>query len=366
MSDRVVRVTVDGGASYPVMLGKGVLGQAGALVRAHKGKVAVIADEKAAEEHLGKLLETAGSGKENDAACIFVPSGESSKSILQYERIVSDLLNRGFRRDSLIIAFGGGMVGDLAGFVAATLLRGVDFCQIPTTLLAQVDAAVGGKTGVNHACGKNLIGAIHQPKAVYCDPDVLDTLGEREYRSGIAEIVKYGLAFDAKFFSWIEANSGKLAARDSDALAYAIESSVRFKAKVVGEDELDRSGVRALLNLGHTFAHAIESAQKYDGLLHGEAVAIGLVAAGELSTTLLGLSEEENGRIRPLLQSFGLPVKFPRLSLDDLVSAMSSDKKFDAVGNNFVLLHRLGKACLMGGVEAPMIGRAIKAVGFDA
>lgn len=363
MPDATVTVSAGEGREYQVLIGADALGAAGEFIRRRMpSRVAIVADENAADLHLRSLSEAIGDAPLPEV--VFVPPGESSKSIDSYELLLSALLDAGLRRDSLVVAFGGGVVGDLAGFAAATYMRGIDFCQIPTTLLAQVDAAVGGKTGINHSAGKNLIGAVWQPRAVFCDPRLLSTLPDREYLSGLAEVVKCGLAFDERFFSWLEERTADLVKRDVSALLEAVRRAVEHKARVVEKDERDLSGERALLNLGHTFAHAIERAQRYDGMLHGEAVSVGLVAAAELSAIKLGLAPADAARIRGSLGALGLPTSFPPETEGKILGSMGSDKKFDSGGNKFVLLGRIGEAQLDATVKPEQVERAIAAVGF--
>ncbi|MET0656812.1 MAG: 3-dehydroquinate synthase, partial [Steroidobacteraceae bacterium] len=253
------------------------------------------------------------------------------------------LVTNAFARDGIVLALGGGVVGDLAGFSAACYQRGVAFVQLPTTLLAQVDSSVGGKTGVNHPGGKNLIGAFHQPSVVFSDTTALSTLPARELRAGLAEVVKYGLVFDLGFLEWIEDNVDELLALDTQALAYAIHRSCELKAEVVRRDERE-SGDRALLNLGHTFGHAIETATGYTEWLHGEAVATGMVIAADMSARLGLLASADVQRVRELLQRIGLPVEAPRVGAQRAFDYMSVDKKVKAGRIRLVLLERLGNA----------------------
>lgn len=360
---RPIEVRASTGESYPVHVGRGTLADAGAFIRNRAAsRVAIVADETAAEHHLQRLLDSVGAAPGIEV--VTVPSGELSKGFEEYFRIMGVLLGRNFRRDSLVVAFGGGMVGDLTGFVAATLLRGVDLCHIPTTLLAQVDSSIGGKTGINHPAGKNLIGAIHQPLSVYCDLDVLDTLPDREYLSGLAEIAKYGLAFDRGFFEWVREHGAGLAQREPGLLEEAVRKSIACKADVVSRDVLEQGGTRVLLNLGHTFGHAIENALDYRRLLHGEAVSIGLVAAAELSVRVSGFPEEDCRSIRSLLESLGLPTAFPVSVQNKLVISMAADKKFDASGRRFVLLREIGDAYVERNVDGQALNDAIEAVGY--
>jgi 3-dehydroquinate synthase len=284
---------------------------------------------------------------------IVLPDGEQYKNWDTLNAIYDDLLAERCDRSTTIIALGGGVIGDLTGFAAASYQRGVPFIQIPTTLLAQVDSSVGGKTGINHPRGKNMIGAFWQPQLVLADTDTLQTLPERELSAGLAEIIKYGLIRDLPFLEWLEANMEKLRARDGAALAFAIERSCRNKAEVVAADEFEmaKEGGRALLNLGHTFGHAIETGLGYGEWLHGEAVAAGIVMAAELSRRLGWLSEHDVGRIRHLLERAGLPVQGAPLGAARYLDLMGHDKKVVAGRLRLVLLRCIGKAITWA--EAP-------------
>jgi 3-dehydroquinate synthase len=280
-----------------------------------------------------------------------VPSGESSKSMAQFESCCAWALSHQIQRNSIIYAVGGGVIGDIAGFVAASVLRGVDFVQIPTTILAQVDSAVGGKTGLNMPQGKNLIGAFYQPRLVLSDLAVLKTLPQREWKCGYAEILKYALLGDQNFFVWLEQNAAKFFTGDHGVMTHAIETSCRMKAAIVKADEREETGLRALLNLGHTFAHALEAAASYDGrLLHGEAVGIGLVLAARLSHELGFVGADVPDAICTHLKSCGMMTEIsditPKLlaTADELVVLMQSDKKSHAEGINFIVLEKIGTA----------------------
>jgi 3-dehydroquinate synthase len=274
---------------------------------------------------------------------IVVPDGEAHKSWATLHDVLTRLLELKAERSTTLVALGGGVVGDLAGFAAAIFQRGMPFVQIPTTLLAQVDSSVGGKTGVNHPLGKNLIGAFHQPRAVLIDTDCLRTLPEREVIAGLAEVIKYGAIRERAFFEWLESELPRLIARDADALVHAITESCRIKAQVVAADEREE-GVRALLNFGHTFGHAIEAGVGYGDWLHGEAVAAGMVLAAELSERLGMIATADAVRLRALLERAGLPVVAPPLGAERYLALMSHDKKVVAGALRFVLLERLGAA----------------------
>jgi 3-dehydroquinate synthase len=279
-----------------------------------------------------------------DPVTITVPAGEKSKSLSQAERCFDALAQQRIDRRSFIVALGGGVIGDLAGFVAATWLRGVPFVQVPTTLLAQVDSSVGGKTGVNLKSGKNLVGSFYQPKLVLCDLDTLSTLPEREYRSGLAEVIKYGIIYDARFFSAIERNIERLNARKADVLASVIARCCAIKADVVGQDETE-SGLRAILNFGHTIGHAIEAISGYGKYLHGEAISIGQVLAARLSVQFRDLPQKDAIRIENLLAKAGLPVSLRTTAATrkKLSSTMKLDKKASAGEAKFVLAKGIGK-----------------------
>ncbi len=365
MTQTPIEVRTSNGESYPVHVGKGILDEAGKFIRERAvSRVAIVVDDVVADLHLRRLLDSVGAIPGIEV--VTVPSGETSKSLDEYSRIMGVLLGKNFRRDSLVVAFGGGMVGDLTGFVAATLLRGVALCHIPTTLLAQVDSAIGGKTGINHLMGKNLVGTIHQPLSVFCDLDVLGTLPEREYLSGLAEVVKYGLAFDHDFFGWVRENGAQLAQREEAVVQEAVRRSIARKADVVSKDVFEQGETRVLLNLGHTFGHAIENALDYRRLLHGEAVSIGLVTAADLSVRVSGFSEADSRSVKSLLESLGLPTVFPYAVKNKLMASMAVDKKFDASGRRFVLLRGIGDAYVERNVDGKTLNEAIDAVGFTA
>jgi 3-dehydroquinate synthase len=277
---------------------------------------------------------------------VILPDGEQYKTLDICNRIYDALLEKRFDRRCTLVALGGGVVGDMTGFAAATYQRGVDFIQIPTTLLAQVDSSVGGKTGVNHPLGKNMIGAFHQPQLVLADTDTLSTLDDRQLSAGIAEVIKYGLINDLEFFEWLEANMDALLARDAQALAYAIERSCHDKACVVAADEKE-SGQRALLNLGHTFGHAIETGMGYGEWLHGEGVATGMVLAAELSRDMGWITDAEVMRIRQLIEKARLPVQAPAtLSSERFLDLMAVDKKVQDGQLRLVLMKALGQSVI--------------------
>jgi 3-dehydroquinate synthase len=328
--------------SYPIYIGAGLLSQAAiyqAHIRAHQ--VMVVSNETVAPLYLD-TLRNALSGYELEQ--VILPDGEQFKNLDTLNRIFDALLTKRFNRSCCVVALGGGVVGDMAGFAAASYQRGVDFIQVPTTLLAQVDSSVGGKTGVNHRLGKNMIGAFHQPRCVLADTDTLSTLEDRELAAGVAEVVKYGLIQDREFFYWLEANMDQILARNTETLIYAIERSCQCKAEIVAADERE-SGKRALLNLGHTFGHAIETGAGYGNWLHGEAVAAGMVMAADLSSRHGWLGDSDVARIRSLLTHAGLPVAPPAdISRERFLELMAVDKKADDRGLRLVLMDAIGAA----------------------
>jgi 3-dehydroquinate synthase len=278
-----------------------------------------------------------------DAESILVPDGEASKTLATVQDVLTALLERKAERSTTLLALGGGVVGDVAGFAAAVYQRGMPFVQIPTTLLAQVDSSVGGKTGVNHPLGKNMIGAFYQPRAVLIDTDCLATLPDREFAAGLAEVIKYGAIRDAAFFAWLEAAMPRLVARDADALMHAVTESCRIKAGIVATDERE-TGERALLNFGHTFGHAIEAGVGYGEWLHGEAVAAGMVLAANLSERLGFIRGFDVARLDALLRKAALPVAAPRLGAERFIALMRHDKKVVGGSIRFVLLRGIGDA----------------------
>ena len=343
---------------YPVYLGRGCLHDRSLWDRhLGRGKVLLVTNETVAPLYLSSLLEALGGRK---AEVHVLPDGEQHKTVKTWNGILDKLVDMQARRDATLIALGGGVVGDITGYAAASYMRGVRFIQAPTTLLAQVDASVGGKTGVNHPQGKNLIGAFHQPHAVMIDSATLDTLPAREFNAGMAEVVKYGALCNREFHDWLQANSARIAARDGQAVDYLIERSVLDKAEIVGQDEKE-SGIRALLNLGHSFGHALESETAYARFLHGEAVAIGMVTAARLSENR-GLCEPGTAAsLAALLKKFDLPVLIPEdLSVERLAAALKLDKKAIASGLRLVLLKSIGEAVVDQGSTAEQILNAIK------
>ncbi len=342
-----------GERSYPIRIGRGQLADPASWRAAIGGRdVLVVTDATVAPLYLGHVL--AGLDGLRHASLIR-PDGEAHKTLAGVEAVFDALAALGANRDATVIALGGGVIGDLAGFAAACWMRGVAFVQMPTTLLAMVDSSVGGKTGVNLAAGKNLIGAFHQPNAVIADIVTLATLPPREYAAGIAEVVKYGAIGDAAFLAWLEAHADALGARDGDALVQAIATSCRHKAGVVARDEREQ-GERALLNFGHTFGHALEAEAGYGRLLHGEAVAIGMVLAARLSTRLGHAPAEDGERLATLLARLGLPTALPPgFDADRLLARMQLDKKNQSGRLRLILWSRPGSAAIVDGVEAAAI-----------
>ena len=339
----LLSLTVELGArAYPIHIGAGLLSDAAWLGRLLPArKVAIVTNTTVAPLY-APCIHAARHGRETHD--IVLPDGEAYKTLATMTTIFDALLERRFARDDLIVALGGGVVGDMAGFAAACYQRGIGFVQIPTTLLAQVDSSVGGKTGVNHPLGKNMIGAFHQPLAVVADTDTLRSLPARELRAGLAEVVKYGLICDAPFFAWLEANAAALLALDATAVTQAVHRSCMTKASIVARDEHEQ-GDRALLNLGHTFGHAIESATAYARWLHGEAVAAGMLMAARMSQRCGWLSAAEVARLHALLQRLGLPTDMRgELTADAALSAMSLDKKVKDGRVRLVLLRGIGAA----------------------
>lgn len=307
------------------------------------GRCAIITDRNVAK-HYAKNAIYALKKVGIDAVLIVIPAGEKAKSLGTVQKCYDALAKHRLERKSFIIALGGGVVGDLAGFVAATYLRGIPFVQVPTTLLAQVDSSVGGKVGVNLPAGKNLVGAFYQPKHVLCDLATLDSLPEREFRAGLAEVIKYGIIYDAGLFAGLERDLAKILKRDSDALADIVARSCEIKAEVVGQDETE-TGLRAILNFGHTIGHGLEAISRYGKFLHGEAISIGQVAAAMLSSRMLGLPLEHVDRIRALFKRAGLPVavRLSKIQRRHLYDAMRLDKKVSAGEIKFVLARQIGK-----------------------
>ena len=348
-----------GERSYDIVIQPDVLAQTGQiLAQKIKGRRCLVVTDRNIGPRIGpklaKSLQTAGF----DGSLAELPPGEGAKSFKVLEFLYDRCMDAQLDRDSCLIALGGGVIGDLTGFTAATFYRGIAFIQVPTTLLAMVDAAIGGKTGIDHPRAKNAIGAFHQPKTVLIDPTVLTTLPERELKAGLAEVIKYGVIDDAELFAYIEKNISALLEKKPEALSHIIESSAAIKARIVSQDERELAGgPRALLNFGHTFAHAVESATNYAGYLHGEAVGLGMVLAAELSVRLKLFSEGERERLVALIRAAGLPTN---LKPDDpateiLYTAMFKDKKMEAGKLRFIVANKIGKASIITDVPAELV-----------
>jgi 3-dehydroquinate synthase len=348
-------ITVELGArGYPIYIGGGLLGGGVDIGEYMAGSdCLVVSNETVAPLYLDKLKASLA---DRNIESMELPDGESFKSVETASSIIDKLVADGANRDTTVIALGGGVVGDITGFAAACYMRGVAFIQVPTTLLAQVDSSVGGKTGVNHPQGKNLIGAFHQPQLVLIDTDTLKTLPDRELRAGLAEVIKGAAVADAEFFAWLEDNIEALLALDAEAIAYAVQRSCEIKAEVVAEDERE-AGRRAILNFGHTFGHAIEYLLGYGEWLHGEAVAAGMVMAAQLSN----LGDEDVERLTNLVVAAGLPASPPPVGSHAMLNAMSMDKKVMKKSLRFVLLDRLGHATVSTDYDADKLQQVLKA-----
>jgi 3-dehydroquinate synthase len=334
-----------GERSYPILIGSGLL-RSPTLLASHipAGELLLISNTVVAPLY-AERLKSALPGRRMIE--LILPDGESHKTLATASRVFDVMMANHLGRDAVILALGGGVVGDLAGFVAACYQRGIDFVQLPSTLLADVDSSVGGKTAVNHPGGKNMIGAFHQPRAVIIDTDLLASLPERELRAGLAEVIKYGLIWDAQFFSWIEAHIEAILARDGAALTHLIHRSCEIKAEIVSRDEREQ-GERALLNFGHTFGHAIEAATGYSQWLHGEAVALGMVIAADMSRRLGQMTADEQQRLLALLQRAGMPVGPPQIGAGRAFHYMRVDKKVKSGRVRLVLLRGIGAAAVSG------------------
>jgi len=351
MSDLIVDL---GDRSYPIMIQRSLLSDADNW-GAHCGsQVCVVTNETIAPLYAKSLIESLEKEGRRVISCV-LPDGELYKNLETLNRVFDVLLENNFNRDATLVALGGGVVGDMTGFAAASYQRGVRFVQIPTTLLSQVDSSVGGKTGVNHPLGKNMIGAFYQPQCVIIDLDVLSTLPKRELSAGLAEVIKYGLIYDEAFFVWLEQNMAALCAKDFDALRYAIRRSCEIKAEVVAQDEKE-SGLRAILNLGHTFGHAIESHQGYGSWLHGEAVGVGMLMACDLSQRLGWIDGAVCDRAKALCGAAGLPLASPVGMLpDDYLRYMMRDKKVIEGQLRLILLRELGHAVVTSDFGADLL-----------
>ena len=331
--------------SYPILIGPGLLSESGLLAELISARqVLIVTNQIVAPLYLATLEQAIAADQQHT---LVLPDGEEQKSLQTISTIIDALIEHGFHRDACLVALGGGVVGDIGGFAASCYQRGIDYVQVPTTLLAQVDSSVGGKTAVNHPKAKNMIGAFHQPTCVLADTDTLKTLPPRQFAAGLAEVIKHSLILDHDFFVWLEEHIDDLIAKDAAVLSFVIRRNCELKAAIVAEDERER-GRRALLNFGHTFGHALESLGGYGRWLHGEAVSIGIVLAARTSARLGWLDEDDCGRIEALLARAGLPVSAADIEVERLLERMSMDKKASAEGLNLVLLKQIG-----AGVVAP-------------
>lgn len=359
----MLKLDVDlGERSYPILIGTGLLAQSGILRQHIKGsRVLVVTNAVVAPLYLDALLATLTSDSTVQVDALVLPDGEHTKTLATLQLIYDELLSKRHERSTTLIALGGGVTGDITGFAAATYQRGVNFIQVPTTLLSQVDSSVGGKTGVNHPLGKNMIGAFYQPQCVLADIDVLSSLPLRELQAGLAEVIKYGLLGNNKFLLWLEQHIEALVAGDAELLTQAVKICCQEKARIVAADERE-GGMRALLNLGHTFGHAIEAAMGYGNWLHGEAVATGMVMAADLSWRLGWLSAADAARARDLLARAGLPVcPPPEMTADQFMSLMSVDKKVQSGKVRFILLRGLGDAVIESDIAPALLEQTLTA-----
>jgi 3-dehydroquinate synthase len=360
----IEQVAIDlGERSYRILIGAGLLGDAAAWADGPQSAQALIVTNTTVQPLYARRLWQAIAGRHRSLHVLALPDGEEYKDWQTLSRVFDQLLSLGCDRKTVLYALGGGVIGDMTGFAAACYMRGVPFVQVPTTLLAQVDSSVGGKTGINHPLGKNMIGAFHQPKLVVCDLDVLATLPAREFSAGLAEVIKYGPIADMDFYDWIEANIDNLMARDAKALAHAVKRSCEIKASVVGQDERE-SGLRAILNFGHTFGHAIEAGLGFGEWLHGEAVGCGMVMAARLSAELGTVDDAFVLRLERLVRRAGLPVRAPMLGVQRFIDLMRVDKKAEAGEIKFVLIDRPGRAVVRSAPDA-LVRKVIEACSGD-
>lgn len=353
-------LTLDlGERSYPIYIGSGLLGQPELLLPHIRGRqVLIVSNEVVAPLYLDTVRNSLA---ELQVDTLVLPDGEHTKNLETLSRIYDKLLEARHERNTTLIALGGGVIGDITGFAAATYQRGVNFIQIPTTLLSQVDSSVGGKTGVNHPLGKNMIGAFYQPQCVLADTEVLNSLPVRELQAGLAEVIKYGLIDNLPFFEWLETHIAALLERDQELLAEAVRASCADKARIVAADEKE-GGVRALLNLGHTFGHAIENGMGYGVWLHGEAVATGMVMAADLSARMGMMSRAEAARAKALIARVGLPVVPPEsITADDYLRLMAFDKKVISGKIRFILMQGLGHTVIRSDIDAGLLRQTLEA-----
>lgn len=360
LSEEVEQVAIElDDRRYQILIGAGIAASADSFAAAPRSKRALIVSNETVAPLYAKRLASALAGIHAEIHQLILPDGESHKNWASLNLIFDYLLEHACDRKTVLYALGGGVVGDMTGFAAACYMRGVPYVQVPTTLLAQVDSSVGGKTAINHPAGKNMIGAFYQPRLVVADLDTLDSLPPREIAAGLAEVIKYGPIADEKFFGWIEANLDLLLARDKPALAYAIRRCCEIKAWVVGQDERE-SGLRAILNFGHTFGHAVEAALGYGEWLHGEAVGCGMVLAADLSRRMGFIDQVYSRRIADLVARAGLPVMAPAIEVATYLELMRVDKKADAGNINFVLIEAPGRAGVHP-IDEALLAEVIKA-----
>ncbi len=351
MTTNAHSITIElGSRSYEIVIGSGLLGSADIYKSLPRGRTALVVSNQTVAPLYADKLSAALKGIYADVQQVVLPDGEAYKDWPTLNLIFDHLLAKACDRKTVLFALGGGVIGDMTGFAAACYMRGVPYVQVPTTLLAQVDSSVGGKTAINHPAGKNMIGAFYQPRMVIADLDTLDSLPEREISAGLAEVIKYGPIADNDFFVWLEQNLDSLLRRDKQALAYAIRRSCEIKAWVVGQDERE-AGLRAILNFGHTFGHAIEAALGFGKWLHGEAVGCGMVMAADLSQRLGFIDESYLRRITQIVERAGLPVKAPALGASTYIELMRVDKKAEAGNLQFVLIETPGRAGVHGADE---------------
>jgi 3-dehydroquinate synthase len=359
-------ITVElGEKSYPVHVGRGLIGEVGALIRERlpsASRCAVVTSEEIQRIHGKALMEALGEA-DIEATTALVPDGEEAKTWGRAERLIGELLENRLDRKSAVVAFGGGAVGDLSGFVSAIFLRGVSLVQVPTTLLAQVDSSLGGKAAVNHPMGKNLVGAFHQPSLVVSDTELLMTLPRREVLSGMAEVVKHGVIADSELFDYIERRIGELVDADPDALTHVVRRSVVIKARLVSLDERDSKGVRAILNYGHTAGHALETLTEHE-FRHGEAVAMGMEVAAKISSELELIEEAEVERQSRLLEKLGLGMTPPRVGVENMMEVMRRDKKAEGGSIRFVLPTGIGTPPVLRAVQDDFISSVLEGEGY--
>jgi 3-dehydroquinate synthase len=346
-----------GERSYPILIGPGLLGESGLLDELITARqVLIVTNEIVAPLYLSRLEQAI---RADELHALVLPDGEEQKSLQTFATIVDALMAHGFHRDACLVALGGGVVGDIGGFAASCYQRGIDYVQIPTTLLAQVDSSVGGKTAVNHPSGKNMIGAFYQPTCVVADTDTLKTLPPREFAAGMAEVIKHSLILDYDFFLWLEEHIDEVVGQDAAALALVVRRNCELKAAIVAEDERER-GRRALLNLGHTFGHALESLGGYGHWLHGEAVSIGLALAARTSAQLGWIDSGDCDRIEALLERTGLPISATNIGVEQLLEKMRMDKKASAAGLNLVLLRQIGEGVITPAPDDTLLRNVIE------